>query len=440
MVSTYLVCLWDFVNRIVEMIIKFREYSLGLSGNLSFSRAFGVMILSLITLSTASTVIPSSPSSGFSAIPVFQRAVANADVGGDDLTAILKRISTQVLLGSTYNSNIFQRARTAGFPVQDDIVSTLAGDISYMSKASTFTFGCSYRGVYNNYIDNSEFTTFNHEAGVSLNYEGGPLTSSFRVGIDYAAGSNRDFLGALITRTNYTSALNARYSVSPKTVLQASYNYNYTAVDEGGFDDTQSYDLETSALWKYSTLTEFGPGIRYTYRAANAIDGRTAIGPIFNINYRLSQKVSFSSRFGIDFPSFDSGVTVDPTFTTSFAATYNASRLWSINLSLYRDTQADPAFAGIFNEVTSARLGYLRNIRRVQFNCGVSYDINQVSGTGQIGGIDRNFMTFDTSLGMPLFSNNYYGIIFLRNSEQRADVADQTWDALQIGLNISRRF
>lgn len=422
------------------MIIKFWDYSLGHRVSLFFARELALILTSFLSVSHASTVIPSSTSSGFSAVPLFQGAESIANIGGDDLTAVLRGISSQVSFAHSYNSNIRQQGPVAGFPVQDDMISTFGGTVSYMSKASTFTFGGFYRGIYSNYYENSEFTAFNQGGGVILNYEGGRLTSTFKAGIDYDAGSNRDFLGNLITRTSFTSALNARYFISPKTVLQTTYNYNYVVVDGGQFDDTQSYDLTASALWKYSALTEIGPGIRYTYRAANAINGRTAIGPTFNINYKLSQKVSISSRFGIDFPSYDSGDSVDPTLTTSVAATYKASKLWSMNLSLYRDTQADPAFPGIFNDVTSARLGYLRNIRRAQFNFGVSYDINQRNGNSQTGGLDRNFMTLDTSLGMPIFADNYYGSIFLRYSDQSSDLAQQTWDSLQIGLMISRRF
>jgi hypothetical protein len=228
--------------------------------------------------------------------------------------------------------------------------------------------------------------------------------------------------------------------LSPKTILQAGYDYNYVAVDGGPFEDTSAYDLTASALWKYSPLTEFGPGVRYTYRAANAQDGRTAVGPIFNMNYKLSQKVSLTSRVGIDFASYDSGVSVDPTLTTSLAATYNASRLWAMNFSLYRDTQAEPAFPGIFNEVTSARIGYVRNIRRAAFNFGVSYDIHRVDGSAQGGGFNRDFISVDSSLGMPFMSNQYYGSLFMRYTDQSSPVAGQAWDALQLGVIVSRRF
>jgi len=393
-----------------------------------------------ITSSQASTTIAPSSSSGFSYIPTAQGTSDLSTFSENDFDNILHGISSQVAFATTYNSNIGQRGPLPGYPVLDDIISTLSGSVSYISKSSTFTFGGFYRGSYNNYFDNSVFSGYNQGGGILVNYQGSRLTSTLRLGIDYDEGSNRDYLSALIQRTHYSSSLNSRYYLSPKTVIQASYDQNYSAVSGGVYQDTNSYNLGASALWKYSVLTEFGPGMRYTYRSGNSNNGRTSVGPTLNANYKLSQKISLASRVGMDFSTYDSGASADPTFSTQININYTASQLWGFNFSLYRDTEADPSVPGSFTEVTATRLGYVRKIRRAVFNSGVGYDIRKIDSAGKSGGIDRNYLTLDASLGMPIISNKYYTSVYARYNDQRANVASQTWDALLIGFSVSRSF
>jgi hypothetical protein len=398
------------------------------------------ILSSLPITSQASTILPTSSTSGFSSGPSLQAVESVTNIGGsDDLKSIIRGFTTQVIIGSNYNTNIFQQALAPGVSSKD-LITTVGGVVNYMSKASTFTIGGFYRGIYNEFNDNSLYSAFNQGGGIVMNYTGGRLASTFRAGMDYEAGSNRDFLGALITRTSYSTAVNTRYLISPKAILEGTANYNFVAVEGGPFGDTESYDFTASGLWKYSPLTEFGPGIRYTYRSVVSNEARTAIGPILSVNYRFSQKVSINSRYGVDFSSYESGATVDPTLTASIGAVYNASKLWSMNLTLFRDTQAEPAIANVFNEITSVRLGYLRNIRRVEFRCGLSYDVLMVNNSSSGNGIDRDFVSLDSSLGMPFFDNSYFCSIAFRYANQTASIQQQTWDSTQIGLNISKTF
>lgn len=384
----------------------------------------------------AATIAP-GPSSGFAYIPQAEESADMVSLGGDDLENILGGISTQVAVSTGYNSNIGQ---TGTSPILDDVISTLSGTVSYLSKATALTFGGFYRGSYNNYFENSDFSAYNQGGGLVVNYQGGRLTSSFRAGVDYDEGSNRNYFSAVVQRVNYYSNFNARYSLSSKTIIQGNYDYSLSTVSGGAFQDTESYSMGLSALWKYSALTEFGPGVRYTYRSGNSDNGRSSVGPTLNVNYKLSQKVSITSRFGVDFSSYDSGESADPTFSTSIAANYRASALWGMNLSLYRDTQADPSVAGSFTEVTSARLGYNRKIRRATFNTGISYELNRVDNSGAGGGVDRDYLSLDASIGMPIFADKYYSSIYVRYNDQSSDLASQTWDAFQTGITLSRSF
>ena len=169
---------------------------------------------------------------------------------------------------------------------------------------------------------------------------------------------------------------------------------------------------------------------------------RTSLGPTLTVNYQLSRKVSLNSRIGTDFPHYEDGGSADPSLYTSIGFNYRPSPLWSMNLSLQRDSQASFSDAGRFEEVTSLRLGYQRRIRRASWNLGMSLETRSTenSGTSSQAGIpDRDYFSLDTSLGMPVFADTTQASLFLRYSNQDGS-ANDAWNSFQVGIGLSRRF
>lgn len=365
---------------------------------------------------------------------------AGSGVGG----RILDGFSISTSLAATYDSNITQSPGLPQFPVEDDIFLTLGGTLNYLSKSSDLTFGGNYHGSYNEYFSHPDFSGYSQGAGLVSNYEGGRFTASLAGGVEFAHGSNRNYGSALVDQTNFNTSLSVRYRLSPKTSLAGNIGQNFSTASGGNFNDTTSFDAGASALWKYSPLTEFGPGLRYTYRSGDSQGGRTSIGPTLSMNYKLSTKVSLNSRVGVDFASYENGGSADPAFSTSIGLDYRASKLWGLNFSLFRDAEADPSLAGGYYQVTSWRLGYDRKIRRATLNLGMSYestvyDTPETTGMGGTAQPDRNYLSLDASLGMRILSNTSFASVFMRYSDQSGGPVG-SWDSVQTGLSISRSF
>lgn len=402
-------------------------------------------LAAFLPLGAATVSLPDAPG-GFQSLP---SAPSGFDLGpGTALGTsalgdlILDGLSFATTFSGVYNSNVNQSPGPPLAPVEDDFIATLGASVNYLSTAPHFTFGGNYRASYDSYFSNSDLSGFNQGAGLVANYKGGKLTATLGLGIDFDRGSNRNYASSFVERTNISSSLSARYRLSAKTSLAGNIGQTYTTAS-GDFSDTESFDAGASALWQYSPLTEFGPGIRYTYRTGSGSSqpGRSSIGPTLNVNYKLSTKVGLTSRVGVDFASYDDGGSADPTFSSSVGLNYRASSLWGMNLSLYRDVQADPSVAGAFSQVTALRVGYNRKIRRVTWNLGMGYETTTTERPGGAGrgAPDRNYFTVDSSLGMALFSNTTSASIFLRYSDQSAG-RTQSWDSFQPGFSISRSF
>ncbi len=380
--------------------------------------------------------LPFAPSGFTSANPGFPMGGVTAGEG------IFDGFSIAATFSGTYTSNATRSPGEPIAPIQDDFIFGLGGSISYLSKATDWTFGGSYTGKYNQYLELTEYTGYDQSLGLVGNYDGTKLSASVTGGVSYTQGNNRYYSSEFVQQISYNLGLNLRYRLSTKTSLQGNIGQSLSTTSENSFNDTESFNLGMAALWKYSKLTEFGPGIRYTFLSGGNRDSRSSIGPELLVNYQLATKVSLNSRVGMEFSSYESGGTADPSLTGSLGLNYNPSRLWSMNLALYRGSQADASSADVFTNVSSVRLGYTRKIRRATLNLGLSYELNsyQTSGNSAAAAYeDRNFVNIDGSLGMPVFSNTCFASVFLQYNDQSGSPTE-TWDVVQSGFSVSRKF
>ena len=425
---------------------------------------------------------------------------------GDDLLGGFKLSTT---LSGTYDSNITRGQAQSGSQPQDDFFLSLNGNLSYLSKGTAWTFGGNYRGRYDEYMTRAEFSGYSQGGGVVANYKGGRFTASAIAGIDANRGSPQNFSSgttfggtpsgsfnqaynqanfnrlnqsgsvtgaykgdtfsasasvgidmdqgsnsyasstssAAINSTSIHTSLALRYQVSAKTSLEGNLSQNTSSVSSGTYGGTDSFTLGTSALWKYSRLTEFGPGLRYTYTSGGRQMGRTSLGPTLSCNYQLDKRVSLTSQVGLDFNQFDNGQTSDPTMSGSLGLNYQASRLWSLNLAYSRNVQADPTSRGAFYEANSLRLGCNRKFSRATLSLGASYQTSSaIVPQGVTGGRpDSDILSLDSSLSIPVFSNKGAASVFLRYNDQTGvntgyGSSGGSWNAFQAGFSISRNF
>jgi hypothetical protein len=391
-----------------------------------------------------SAAVPGGVGSGLSFAPSgFTSANPGFPMGGvATRDGLFEGFSIAASFSGTYNSNATSSPGEPFAPIQDDFILGLGGSISYLSTAAEWTFGGSYSGTYNQYLELSDFSGYDQTLSLLGNYDGGRLSASVNGSIGYTQGNNRYYSSEFVQQTSYYLGANLRYRLSTKTSLQGTISQSFSTTSENSFNDTESFSLGLAGLWRYSKLTEFGPGVRYSFLSGGNRDSRTSIGPELLVNYKLATKVALNSRVGVEFSEYENGGSADPSLNGSIGLTYNASRLWSMNLALYRGAQADASSADVFTDVSSVRVGWVRKIRRASLNLGVSYEINafQTSGTSTTTTReDRDYFSVDGSVGMPVFANSSFASVFLRFSDQSGSAAD-TWDAVQSGLSISRKF
>ncbi len=391
-----------------------------------------------LTSSTSSSgyqIPPSGMPSGFSQSPGSQ--LADYGLGG----TLLDGLALSAFLSGTYDTNPSQGYSSPTASSEGDFYMTLGGTAAYRSKASDWTYGALYTGSYNQYLRQSELSGYNQNAGASVNYQGGPLSAGLNVGVNFGSGANR-YYAAVVDQISVNYGLSARYKLSPKTTATGNFSQSLTSASGSNSSNTGSFTAGVAGLWRYSALTEFGPGLSYSQQSGSTQQNLTSIGPTLTVNYKLSKKVSLNSLVGLEFSQYEDGQTTDPTMSANIGLNYRASALWGMNLSFFRNVRADPGTAGQFQEITSLRLGYNRKIRRAQLNLGASLQNNVSQAPDSVATLrpDSNYLNLDSSLSMPIFANTCNASIFANYSDQSGDSSFNSWNSFQTGFSISRSF
>lgn len=356
------------------------------------------------------------------------------------------RIGLGTSLSGVYSSNPTMGYTGNGIGPSDsgegDFSMTLGGNLSYGSGNSNWTYNVAYSGGYSHSFNLSELGGYSQSAAASISRDGGRWNGTLGLNLSIGSGANRQYQ-AVVDETTLGISLGGSYQVSPKTSITGSLGTGLSIADGGnprGSKDAGSLTGNIAAMWRYSPLLQFGPGIRLSQESGDNGQDRTSIGPTINANYRLSRKISVNAQVGLDFAQYDGGSS-DPSLTTSIGATYAMSRLWSMNASLGRNTQADMSGTGGFNESTSINFAVQRRIRKASLSASLSYGLDEAlsaTGTGTSGN-NRENLGFTSSLSMPIFAGRASASTFFSIQDQSGNSSSDTPN-LSVGFSISHSF
>lgn len=402
------------------------------------SKAMALLALLTISIETGSAQnvlidLPVAPSGFSSASSIFTRPPRKAEAG----------FSASGTLSSSYDSNVTQGDGSSTAPRESDFILSPGANIIYATEGRHWIFGANYGLNYDQYLEQDDYSGLNQKFSAFAGYRGGRFILTYTNGFDASRGVNRFYSvegqQPIIETFSYQNILVGRYTLSPKTSIVGTALLQNSDVQTKGYSDTSAFDANLAALWSMSALTDIGPGVRYTLRSGDNQQDRTGIGPTLNLNYQLSTKVAVRSRVGVQFVETDT--TSDTAATWSVAMKYQASMLWSANLSLFRDSQADPSRPGVFNNVTTCRFGYQRKVRRLTLNTGINYELNRREQTDEdVPSNDYNYLTFDSSLLIPIISDDTDLILSVRYRDLSAKGDRVSWNGVQSGIGIAKRF
>jgi hypothetical protein len=349
--------------------------------------------------------------------------------------------SIAAMLAGTYDSNVTQGSdSTNGKSAQSDYIVSPAVNLAYVTEGDHLYFGTLANATYDQYGNQSDYSGLNYDVSGFAAYRGGKIIASLVSEVTRDRGTNRLY-GDFVEQTMLNNRLTARYRISPKTALLVTVSQQSTVVDTAGFNDTSSFNAGIAGLWSVTPLIDFGPGFRYGIRAGDNQSDRTTVGPNLNLNYQLTTKVALRSTAGLDFVDQGFGSS-DAEANWALNLNYQASEIWGLNLSLFRDTQSNATADGGLDEITNYRIGYKRKIRRATLNVGVGYEIRtQASVEGNTSNNQGyDFLTLDSSLSMPVFGDSADLTFSLGYRNLESDDSDRSWDGVQTGLGLLWKF
>lgn len=389
------------------------------------------------TVSDGSSGTLAGVASGFAA-PLPGALLSSSGPLTDDAVGLLSGFSSSCGASAYYDSNIGQRAGTAADPKLDDFILSISPSLQWIRGTSTWNLSVAASGSYQHHLEDSDYDSMNRSFSASGSYLAGRLKLGGNVRQSFSEGSNR-FYGEVIRQSSYGIGLTAAYEISPKTSLVSSFNSSWNEPDSGlGATENQSANL--SAMWRYSPLLRFGPGLGYSSASGDLQSARSTFGPTLSADYQLSRKVSLNGRVGLDSASSGDAGT-NQTVSSSLQASYQLNRLWGFNASMSRGIQADGASSGVFREDTALRFGVNYQVRRVSAAVGLGYVHSTfLAPSDSIQSPAIDYLSLDTSLSFPFSGDRASATIFFRYNESVSDSEARDWDGFQTGVSVNYRF
>lgn len=382
---------------------------------------------------------PGAPAGGFAEAPPLAFSLAEMTAGleeevGDQLAGLQGGFSTSMM----YDSNVNQSPDTEDFPARGSMVATFSPSLQWSIANSAWTASLALNGGYDFNFGNQEYNGLNYSAAGSVGYDGGRWNIGGRFQESYNDGQNRYF-AAKVSQFSHGFGLNGSFSLSPKTSLTSGWNSSWS--DPGdGFGGSENHSLGVSAMWRYSPLLRVGPGIRWTRASGETQPGRDSVGPSLSLIYQLSRKVSLQGSLNMQYASYEQGGS-DQFLAGGLTASYAFNRLWSFNLSLNRDAQADGSLNGGFRETTALRFGMSRKVRRARLALGLGYEHSGYTNSSQAEARPAtDYTTADISLGMPVWGDRASASVFLRYKDSVSTELSRDWSGMQAGCSLNFRF
>lgn len=339
-----------------------------------------------------------------------------------------------------YSSNFNQSSGGAGNSEDGETTFSIGSSISYSRRAERLSYGASLSLGYSTYFGNSDNNGVTYNFGANAGYQSGPLNVRATYGTGKSQGVNRYYDGAFVKLTSHSTSVSAGYTLSPKTSLNANLGYSWTQPDSGNFGQTESLSLGGAFMWQATQFFSIGPGISWSRASGELQADRESFGPTLSASYNPGRRFSFNGTIGLGFSEYSGSNATDTSFNANIGVNYTPSEWWSANLSLHSGTSADGSYAGAFRDSTSLRLGYTRKISSASLSLGAGYTIDDSSvpnGTAGKGSSDH--LSFDASMGIPIFANRANSSIFYSWSKQSGD-GWTDWTGHQFGVSVSTSF
>ena len=355
--------------------------------------------------------------------------------------------------GLAFTAGVTQMYDTNPFRVQEEVnpggdwITLASMSVGYRPlNPSLWSVTASYSGGYNWFLDNKESNSAFQNGGGSLTYNGARLSSVFRGNFTMSEGANRDIgVGQMIEQFNFGLSNNTRYSISPKTSVDALLSLARNEFSGTVSDVFEDHVAKVSGIWHYSPITDFGLGLRRTVQTISSRSERTSLGPSFSVNYRYSQRLSLRSQASLEFATINTANNLEISklgVDTSIGVEYVPAPQWKLTLDLRRSNQPLPGSVATFQSLTGLKLACTRQTMSSTISSSVGYefaDMDDYGAAGVTSAFERKFFTLDTTYTRAVYLDRLFGTLFVRYSEQTGNFP-QLFEATQFGLGFTHVF
>lgn len=371
------------------------------------------------------------------------------DFGGD--LGLKGGFAYGIGVSSAYNSNVLLSEDDP----EDDVFLSVSPTVGYTSDpegGAKMVILANYSPSANASLNNSDFSSFDQRAGVSMIVSGARTTLSAFGGISQDSGA--DSLAAsrgFFTGTSVSLGLQGTYQLAPRTSVSAGWSssivdYGESAGNSGTGNDSSvrlnGYSVYVGGSWAATERLSFGPRLGYSTSDSDTTEDFSTWDFSMVGRYKLSERIQVAGSLGIQYSDYSrDGESQGLSPSGSLSANYQINELWSWRSSVQSSITPSPTSGSYvingwsISSVLDREL--LVGSAGIGLNMGFSnFDRTRPTGSFSETQEDQQNFGFLLNYSRPLFTDR---LEFSSSLVYRLNNGDSEWSQLQLaaGLNLS---
>ena len=350
--------------------------------------------------------------------------------------------------GVMYDDNV--QIQQAGVDQKSDIILSGGFNSSYAMRSGSIVESLNgvVGGSYMSYLENSEFSGWNGNAGLTGAIRYGDFSGSVNVTASQVNGANR-LVGGFSVNRNYLAAVTGNYEISEKTRVTASVNLNVMdfvqqSYQAQQFNGNSTLSASFGANYAITAKTRLGANYMWSEVKQEAFSSWGFSSINATAEWQATAKTGFTGSVGRQVSSLDGVEAGDgPGWIGSLNANWQASERMALTLGFARSAMAAAVGGNGGMNFNTINFGLTRTVTdRLTGSLRVNYrmdDYEDLDGGDEFQGRESSFWSIGAGLTWRISTRAMLGATY-DFQDNNSNFGGWNFSANRVGMNFTYSF
>jgi hypothetical protein len=350
--------------------------------------------------------------------------------------------------GVMYDDNV--QIQQAGGDQKSDIILSGGFNSSYAMRSGSIVESLNgvVGGSYMSYLENSEFSGWNGNAGLTGAIRYGDFAGSVNVTAGQVNGANR-LVGGFSVNRNYLAAVTGNYEISEKTRVTASVNLNVMdfvqqSYQAQQFNGNSTLSASVGANYAVTAKTRLGANYMWSEAKQEAFSSWGFSSINATAEWQATAKTGFTGSVGRQVSSLDGVEAGDgPGWIGSLTGNWQASDRMALRVGFTRSAAAAAVGGNGSMNFNTINFGLTRTVTdRLTGSLQVNYrmdDYQDLDGGDEFQGRESSFWSIGAGLTWRISTRAMLGATY-DFQDNNSNFGGWNFSANRVGMNFAYSF